>query len=165
MKKVLLLVGITSALSLNTFASEFEHPSKLKWGSQFSNYSCSDFDNQEASEPVMLAEHNVMFQELGVKDNGMAYGTVSAYYGDGIECEYVVKLARQKVDESLSFSESRHTPGQNCVAGAAALDSFFSSGMKYKQGGGGHVNLSFEVKNSNDGGCAGNVFLQFKRTR
>jgi hypothetical protein len=165
MKKVLMLAGITATLSLSTFASDFEHPSQLKWGSQFSNYACSDFDRQEADEPILFAEHNVIFQELGVKDGGMAYGTLNAVYGDGIECEYVVKLARHKEDESLSFSESRHTPGANCVAGAAALDSFFSKGLNYKQGGGGHTNLSFEVKDSNDGGCAGNVFLQFTRTR
>ena len=165
MKKVLLLAGITATLSLNTFASDFEDPSKLKWGSKFSNYSCSNFDNQDGAEPVMLAEHNVIFQELGVKDGGMAYGTLSAVYGDGIECTYVVKLARHKENESLSFSESRHTEGTNCVAGAAALDSFFSSGLNYKQGGGGHTNLSFEVRNSNDGVCSGNLFLQFTRTR
>lgn len=165
MKNVLLLVGITAALSFTAFASDFEHPSKLKWGSKFSNYSCSDFDNQEAQEPAIFAEHNVLFQELGVKDGGMAYGTLNAVYGDGIECEYVVKLARHKEDESLSFSESRHTPGANCVAGAAALDSFFSKGLNYKQGGGGHTNLSFEVRGSNDGACTGNVYLQFKRTR
>lgn len=165
MKKALLLAGITSVFSINSFATNFEHPSQLKWGSIFSNYSCSDFDNQEAAEPVLFAEHNIIFQELGVKDGGMAYGTLSAVYGDGIECEYVVKLDRHKANESLSFSESRHTPGNNCVAGAAALDSFFSSGLNYKQGGGGHTNLSFEVKNSNDGGCAGNVYLQFKRVR
>lgn len=165
MKKVLLLAGITAALSLNANASDFEHPSKLKWGSKFSNYACGDFDNQEADEPALLAEHNVIFQELGVKDGGMAYGTLNAVYGDGIECEYVVKLARHKEDESLSFNGSRHTPGANCEAGAAALDSFFSKGLNYKQGGGGHTNLSFEVRGSNDGACAGNVFLQFKRTR
>jgi len=164
MKKVLLLAGIM-ALSLTAMASDFEHPSKLKWGSKFSNYACSDFDNQEADEPALFAEHNVLFQELGVKDGGMAYGTLNAVYGAGIECEYVVKLARHKEDESLSFSESRHTPGANCVAGAAALDSFFSQGLNYKQGGGGHTNLSFEVRNSNDGACTGNVFLQFTRTR
>jgi len=165
MKKVLLLAGMTATLSLSAFATNFEHPSKLKWGSKFSNYSCSDFDNQEANEPALSAEHDVYFQELGVKDGGMAYGTLNAVYGNGIECEYVVKLARHKENESLSFSESRHTEGGHCVAGAAALDSFFSKGLNYKQGGGGHTNLSFEVKDSNDGGCAENIFLQFTRTR
>lgn len=165
MTKAIVIAAITALLAINTYAAEFEHPSKLKWGSQFSNYSCSDFDNTDGNEPLMLAEHNVMFQELGVKDGGMAYGTINAFYGDGIECEYVAKLARHKEDESLSLSESRHTKGANCERGAAALDSFFKKGMYYKQGGGGHVNLSFEVKNSNDGVCDGNIFLQFKRTR
>lgn len=165
MMKAMLIAGVTALVSFNSNAAAFEHPTKLKWGSKFTNYSCVDFDTSIDEEPTMFAEHNVLFQELGVKDGGMAYGTINALYGDGIECEYVVKLARHKENESLSFSESRHTPGANCVAGAKALDSFFANGLNYKQGGGGHTNLSLEVNNSADGVCAGNFFLQFKRTR
>ena len=165
MKKTALLAGITTLVSITTYATEFEHPTKLKWGSEFTNYSCVDFDTTVDEEPTIFAEHNVLFQKLGVKDAGMAYGTINALYGDGIECEYVVKLARHKEDESLTFSESRHTAGANCVAGAIALDNFFANGLNYKQGGGGHTNLSLQVKNSADGVCSGNFFLQFKRTR
>ena len=164
MKKAILLFGIAIFSAFNLYALEIEHPSKLKWGSKFSNYACSDFESFESEEPAILVEHNVMFQELGVKDGGMAYGTINAYYGDGIECEYVVKLARHKENESLSFSESRHTPGANCVRGAEALDRFFANGLSYKQGEG-HSNLSLEVKNSFDGVCSGNTYLQFKRVR
>ena len=164
MYKTILLLGITGLISLNLYALDIEHPAKLKWGSKFSGYACSAFEIFESDEPAILVEHNVMFQELGVKDGGMAYGTINAYYGDGIECEYVVKLARHKEDESLSFSKSRHTPGDNCTRGAEALDHFFAKGLYYKQEEG-HSNLSLEVKNSFDGVCSGNIYLQFKRVR